>query len=160
MAQVFDRVSNQVCEAHVGAEPRIPTRGVVHGERPVVCGSMLEPCEDARVHPIELAEDARSAQDPGAGARADRINAVEDRRREVQNCGKGAGAPPWKATEKEQEPRERWDQSEPQEDMKEELPIRPARVVARLCPGALRDRAGHLVKLPMGSVEVGVKPRA
>jgi len=42
--------------------------------------SALEPCKDARMHPIEMAEDARFTQDAGAGARADRIYAVKDRR--------------------------------------------------------------------------------
>ena len=45
-------------------------------------------------------------------------------------------------------------------DVEEELAIRPARVMTRLCPGALRDRTGHLVKLLMDNVEVGLKPRA
>lgn len=44
--------------------------------------------------------------------------------------------------------------------MKEELPIGPPGVVARLIPGALGEGIGHCVELLMGHDEVGSKPGA
>ena len=85
---------------------------------------------------VELAEDASSTQGAGGSTRADRVNPVEEWGREVENCGEGSRARTGKVTEQHEESRKRRDKNEPEEDMEEELPIRPAGVVARFCPGA------------------------
>jgi hypothetical protein len=91
------------------------------------------------MHVVELADEARPAKQTGSGARAHRVNAVEKRSREVEDRSKDSGTHGRQVPEEDQEAGQGQYEGEPEEDMKEELTIRPAGIVARLRPPRLRD---------------------
>jgi hypothetical protein len=85
-----------------------------------------------------------------------RLKSGVDRLRIPANAGAKRG----QAVEEDQKPGEGHDEDESETDVKDDLAIRPAGVLARLGPLALGDRGHHSVKLASRGIEVRPKARA
>src|SRR5262245_53432559 len=154
MPKVVNRIAEEVLHVHGRLKARVPTGRVVHSQRPVASAHALEPFKNGPMHLVELADEARPADQRGSGARAHCVNPVEERSREVEDRRKDSGTHPRQVAEEDQDATQGQYEDEPEEDMNEELTIRPAGVVARLDPPLLGDGGDHNVKFLPGGLEV------
>ena len=134
MPKMVNGISEQVLQAHRRLEARVPTGRIVHCQRPVSGSHSIEPCENGPMHLVELTDHCRPAEQASSGARADRIDSIEERSREVEGPSEDPGAHCRQVAEEEEDAGERPDEDEPEEDVKEELTICPTGVLARLGP--------------------------
>jgi hypothetical protein len=107
---------------------------------------MLEVPAFASIQPAAIlalaGREERVRQGPAgldSGARTHRVNPVEERSREVEDRSKDSGTHRGQVPEENQGAGQGQYEDEPEEDMKEELTIRPAGVVARLGPPLLSE---------------------
>jgi len=80
-----DRISEQLFEVHGSLEARVPTGRIVHRQRPVARTNALKASENRPMDTVELSDDARSAEQSSAGARAHGIDSIEERSGEVED---------------------------------------------------------------------------
>jgi hypothetical protein len=92
MPKVVNGISEQVLQAHGRLEARVPTGRIVHCQRPVPRSHSIEPCENGPMHLVELTDHRRPAEEASSSARADRIDSIEERSREVEDPSKDLGA--------------------------------------------------------------------
>jgi hypothetical protein len=92
MPKMVNGISEQVLQAHGRLEAWIPTGRIVHCQRPVPRSHSIEPCENGSMHLVELTDHSRPAEQASSGPRADRIDSIEERSREVEGPSKDPGA--------------------------------------------------------------------
>lgn len=80
-----DRISEQLLEVHGSLEARVPPGRIVHRQRPVARTNALKTGENRPMDTVELSDDACSAEQSSAGARAHGIDSIEERSGEVED---------------------------------------------------------------------------
>ena len=119
MSKMVNRISEQVLQAHGRLEARVPTGRIVHCQGPVPRSHSIEPCENGPMHLVELTDHCRPAEQASSGARADRIDSIEERSREVEGSSKDPGTQWRQVAEEDEDAGEGPDEDEPEEDVKE-----------------------------------------
>jgi hypothetical protein len=71
------------------------------------------------MHLVELTDHCRPAEQASSGARADRIDSIEERSREVEDSSKDPGTQWRQVAEEDEDAAEGPDEDEPEEDVKE-----------------------------------------
>ncbi len=134
MPKVSDGIGEEVLQVHVRAKPRVPTSGIGHRQSPLARTDAFQSAQNGGVNAVEPAKNARSSQDPGCGSRSEPVDPMKTRGREVEEAGERPSDGAGEVTEEYQQTGQREDEEEPEEDVKEHLPVRPPRIVAGLAP--------------------------
>lgn len=147
MAQMSDGIGEEILQSHLGAEARIPTRGIVHRKRPLTRTDVLQPRENGLMALVEFPEHARLTQSARRRTWANRIDPVKQGCAQVKERCKSPAARAREVTEHGEQPSKREDKEEPEKYMEEQLPIGPTGIEAGLVPATLSYRCSHDVKL-------------
>jgi hypothetical protein len=84
------------------------------------------------MHSVELADEARPAEQTGSGTRAHRVDPVEERSREVEDRSNDSGTHRRQLAEEDQDVDQGQYEDEPEENMQEDLTIPAGRPLGRI----------------------------
>jgi hypothetical protein len=127
MPKVSDRISVQVLEAHRGPEAgRVPPGGIVHRQRPVTRREAVNLLKKGAVHLVESTDDSFAPKPSCPTPRTDRVDPVKEWCGEIEDPCEHLGANDREPTKENMETSESPNDYEAQQDVKEDLTVRPA----------------------------------
>src|SRR5262249_27542335 len=158
--EVLRGVAEQRFVRHELAEGRIPAHRVVHPAPPVVVAKRLHLAQYRAVDEVEDRAGPRSAEDPRLPARPERVDPIEERRREIQRSCERARDAAGQAAEQADKPEQRRDQCEREQHVEHELAVGPRAVATGRVPVGVRQRVEQRVELPTSLLELVANPRS